>query len=132
MNYFTAGVNLQWEIWNWRRTKQKTEQVTLGIQQIDLQNRQMMKNIEQEIEEAYKYLIATKEQIVLQKKIVAQEKERYRMVSQKFEQGMATSLDMSDAEKKLTEAELLLQKDYVEWRQYQLQLDYATGLIGKK
>ncbi len=132
MNYFTAGVNLQWEIWNWRRTKRQTEQVKLGIRQIELQNQQMMKNIEQEIEEACKYLIATKEQIVLQKKIVAQEKERYCMVSQKFEQGMATSLDISDAEKKLTEAELLLQKDYVEWRRYQLQLDYATGLIGKK
>ena len=63
---------------------------------------------------------------------MAQEKERYRIAGRKFEQGMATSLDMSDAEKKLTEAELLLQKDYVEWRQYQLQLDYATGLIGKK
>lgn len=132
MNYFTAGVNLQWEIWNWRRTKQKTEQVTLGIQKIDLQTQQMIKNIEQEIEEAYKYLISTKEQIMLQKKIVAQEKERYRIAGRKFEQGIATSLDVSDAEKKLTEAELLLQKDYVEWRQHQLQLKYATGLIGKK
>ena len=40
--------------------------------------------------------------------------------------------DLRDSEKKLTEAELLLQNNFIEWQSYTLQLDYATGVIGKK
>jgi len=130
MDYYTFGVNLQWEMWNWNRTKQKSQQTKLSIQQLDLKIQEIRQKIEQEVTEVYQYLLTTREQIELQQKLVQQEKSRYQITNEKYEQGLATTLDLSDSEKKLTEAEFNLQKSYVEWKQYKLQLDYVAGIIG--
>ncbi len=132
MDYYTVGLNLQWEMWNWHKTKQKTEQARYMVRQLDLKTREIMESIGQEIREAYINLLTTKEQIFLQQKLVNMEKERYRITEKRYDQGLATSFDLRDAEKKLTEAELLIQNTFIEWQSYTLQLDYATGVIGKK
>ena len=132
MNYYTVGVNLQWEMWNWHKTKQKTDQAKYMVRQLDLKTLEVMESIRQEIKEAYINLLTTKEQIFLQQKLVNMEKERYQITEKRYDQGLATSFDLSDSEKKLTEAELLLQNNFIEWQSYSLQLDYATGVIGKK
>lgn len=131
MNYYTVGVNLQWELWNWGRTKQQSQQTQLAIQQLDLKIQELILNIKQEVTEAYQYLVTTREQMFLQKKLVEQEKLRFQLMNKKFEQYLVTSLDVSDSENKLREAELALQNTYIEWLLYQLQLDYETGVIGK-
>jgi outer membrane protein TolC len=131
MNYYTFGVNLQWELWNWNRTKQQSQQTKLAIQQLDLKSQELVQNIKQEVTEVFQYLLTTKEQVHLQEMLVQQENVRYQIINRKFEQQLATTLDMSDSENKLREAELVLQNTYIEWFLYQLQMDYVTGIIGK-
>ena len=132
MDYYTVGLNFQWQLWNWHKTKRKAEQAMHMVQQLDLKTREVMESIRQETTEAYMNLLAIKEQIFLQQKLVNMEKERYRITDERYDQGLATALDLGDSEQKLTEAELLLKKNFIEWQNYFLQLDYATGVIGKK
>ena len=130
MDYYTAGVKFQWELWAWGRSKSRVKQTQLTIDKIDLQHEQLKKDIMQQVEEAHKNLKMTKTQIHLNKNLVAVEKERYRIVKENYEQGLATTLDLNNAEHDLTAAELELQKEYVSWFQNKLMLDFATGEIG--
>jgi len=130
MDYYTAGVKLQWELWAWGQSKSKVRQTQLTIEKIDLQNEQLKKDIMQQVEEAHKNLEMTKTQINLNKNLVAVEKERYRIVKDNYEQGLSTTIDLNNAEHSLTAAELELQKEYISWFQNKLMLDYATGMIG--
>ncbi|GBD92442.1 outer membrane efflux protein [bacterium BMS3Abin05] len=132
MKYATIGVNAQWQLWNWGQTRHQMEKSELEIQRIGLQRLQLQNQIRQEIVEACQYLQNAKEQILLQKKLVLQERKRFNLIKNKYAQGLATNTDVSSAEKALTTAELLLQKDKIDWFHYRLQLDYAAGVIGQK
>ena len=72
----------------------------------------------------------TLQQIQLQKQLLQQEKERYRITEEKYQQGQISALDVSTAEHALTQAHLEQQKNYINWYQYRLQLDFANGKIG--
>ncbi len=131
MDYYSVGVSFQWELWKWGYDKSKIRQSELTIEKIDLQKEQLKNDILQQVEESYKNLEMAITQINLNKSLVALEKERYRIVKEKYEQGLSTSLDLNDAEHSLTAIELELQKEYISWFQNQLLLDYATGMIAK-
>jgi len=131
MDYYTLGVNLQWELWNWGQNKSKVRQTQITIDKIDLQKRQLENDILQQVEEAQKTLLMTRTQIKIDKNLVSLEKERYRIIKENYEQGLSTNIDLNNAEHSLTAAELELQKEYISWFQNKLMLDYATGNIAK-
>jgi outer membrane protein len=131
MNYYTVGVNLQWSLWNWGRDFKKIKQARYEYDRLTLQSSDLVNQINQEVEETYRRLENVREQISLRRKLVKQERRRYQITEELYSQAQATSLDLSDAEKRLTEADLTLKGKYVEWYQYRLQLDYATGVIGQ-
>jgi len=131
MNFYTFGVGLQWEFWNWNRDRRRVEQSKLEYQKLDLQSQQLLLDIKQQVTEAYEMLQSTRDQIHFQRQIVSQEQERYRITENKYGEGLATNLDLSTAETSLIEAELQLQQNYIRWYQYRLQLDFAIGEIGE-
>lgn len=131
MTFYTLGVGLQWEFWNWNRDRRRVEQSRLEYQKLDLQSQQLLLDVKQQVTEAYEMLQSTRDQILLQRRIVAQEHERYRITENTYVEGLATNLDLSTAETSLIDAELQLQQNYILWYQYRLQLDFATGGIGK-
>jgi outer membrane protein TolC len=61
-----------------------------------------------------------------------QEKERYRITENRYNEGLATFLDLNTAEIDLTKAETELHKNYISWYKNKLQLDFATGEISQK
>lgn len=132
MDYYTVGVNLQWSLWNWGKNHRKIKQARYEFEQADLHYRDLLDQIDQQVEETYRLLENVREQIGLQRKLVAQERKRYQLTEDQYSQAQATSLDLSDAEQKLTEAELMLKDKYMEWYQYRLQMDYVIGVIGKQ
>ncbi len=131
MDYYTVGVGLQWSLWNWGKHRRQVEQARVESQKLSLQEQQLVNRIAQQVTEAVEHLKATREQLVFQQQLVVQERERYRIARSAFEQGLATSLDMRNAETALTQTELLLQQRRIEWLQQKLQLDLAMGQIGK-
>lgn len=131
MDYYTVGVNLQWSLWNWGRDYRKVKQARYEYDRLNLQNQDLVNQITQQVKETYRYLENVQEQIELQQKLADQERTRYQMTEDMYLQAQATSLDLSDVERRLTEADLLLKEKYVEWYQYHLKMDYVTGTIGQ-
>ena len=128
-NFYSIMINFQWELWNWKRDAKKVQQAELEIQKMDLQELQLIEDIRQQIEIACQNLQSAKKTIILQKKLVNQEKLRYRITDERYKQGLATFLDLNSSESSLTEAEAILHKNYISWYQNKLQLIYATGKI---
>jgi len=130
-NFYSLMLNFQWELWSWHRDKRKVQQSKLEIDRLDLQGQQLIQDIRQQVQEAYLNLQTVGKQIQLQNKLVDQEKDRYQLTQQRYEQGLVTSLDLRSAEHALTEAELELQKNYISWYQQHLNLEWAIGIIGE-
>jgi len=131
MDYYMVGLNLRWQLWNWKQDQRQVEKARLDYERLDLQSQQLLLDVRQQVTEAFQQLQTVRQQIELQRQLVAQEGERYRITKQNYEQGYATSLDLSTAENTLTSSELTLKQNYIEWLQFRLQLQFATGKIGK-
>jgi outer membrane protein TolC len=128
-NFYSIMINFQWELWNWKRDAKKVQQAALDIQRLDLQELQLVEDIRQQVEIACQNLQSVRKTISLQKKLLDQEKLRYRITDDRYRQGLATFLDLNSAESALTEAEAALHKSYISWYKNKLQLDFATGKI---
>jgi outer membrane protein TolC len=130
-NFYSVLINFQWELWNWKRDAKKVQQAKLDIQNLDIQEKQTIEDIKHQITIAYQNLLSAAKKIILQKRLVDQEKERFRITENRYQQGLATFLDLNAAELDLTEAETELHKNYITWYKNQLHLAFATGEIGK-
>ena len=122
-NFYSFLINFQWELWNWNRDSKKVQQARLDIENLELQ--------ENQIKIAYQNLLSSQKKIVLQKKLVSQERERYRITEQRYNQGLVTFLDLDSSELDYTAAETELLKNYINWYKNNLQLDFATGMISQ-
>jgi len=131
-NFYSFLINFQWEIWSWHSDKRKVQQSILESDRLDLQYQQLTEDIKQQVTEAYQNLISIRKQIQLHKILVEQEKERYRLTQERYDQGMLPSLDLRSSEHALTETELELHKIYISWYQNRLNLDWAVGIINEQ
>ncbi|MFQ5583115.1 MAG: TolC family protein, partial [Calditrichia bacterium] len=132
MDFYVLGVNLKWEFWNWGRDLKKARQSRYEYERIDLQQMDLIKRIRQQVEETYLSLNNIRERILMQKKLLFQEQKRFQITENKYSEGQATALDVSDAENRLTEAELTLDNYYTEWNRTMLRMEFFTGTIGNK
>ena len=132
MDYYTVGLNLRWQVWNWLQDQRQVKKAQLDRERLGLQMQQLELDVRQQVTEAYQQLRTARQQIELQRRLVSQEQERYRITRENYEQANATSLDLSIAENTLTSAELTLKQDYMEWFRHKLELQFATGRIGKE
>lgn len=131
MDYYTVSLSMRWDIWNWGQDRRQVQQSRLAERKLDLQRRQMALDIRQQVTEAYEFLDNARQQIQLQQRLVLQERERYRITENQFNEGLVSNLDLSSAERSLSAAELLLQDYYIQWHRQRLQLRFATGTIGE-
>ncbi|MBN2366972.1 MAG: TolC family protein, partial [Calditrichaeota bacterium] len=83
MDYYRVGITLQWELWNRSRISNQVKQAEFAIQMMTLDEKKLLDKINQQVEEAYENLRSDIDQIDFLKRLVDQEKERYRIVREK-------------------------------------------------
>jgi len=129
-DFYSVFLTLQWELWSWKKDKRKVQQSKLEIERIEIASQDLILSIEQQVRTAYRMLEITRDQMLLQQRLVEQETERFRQTRERYQQGLTSVLDLNSAENDLTSAQLELQKSKILWHKNKLQLDYATGNIG--
>jgi outer membrane protein len=129
MNYYTVGISLNWELWNWGKTRNQVRQAQYTTSILTTEQEKLIESVKQDMKQAYESLFSDRDQIYMTTKLVDQEKERYRITREKYQQGLATTIDLSDAENSLTVAELQLQQSYINWLKDQVNMRYLTGTI---
>ena len=130
MDYYSFGLNLQWELWNRNRRKYEVKKAEYYSRILTLEEEKLIITIKKEIKQVYENLQNDTEQIELLQKLVEQETERYRVTRERYEQGLATTLDLTDAQSSLTFADLRLKQYYINWLTDQAEMDRVIGKIG--
>lgn len=127
MRYGVVGVNLQWNLWRGRQDRRRVQQAEAERTRLTWQERDLVAGITHEVERGYENLQLAARQISLAEQLVAQQQERYRIVTVQQREGVATTNDVIVAENDLRAAELQLQRTLVQYQLAQSELQLATG-----
>lgn len=130
MDYFSAGVNLQWNLWRWGGDRNKVEETRVLHNRLQLEEREVLRTVSYEVEEGFENLRFSLEEWRLAEELQSQQAERYRIVSVQHQNGVASTNDLVTAEADLTRAELQTQQALIRYYVHLADLDHAVGSIG--
>lgn len=101
---YTAGVMLQWNIWDGRRTEAKVNGAQAELNASREAERKVRLAIDLEAEQARLNLQEATERLQVTRQVIAQAQESVDLTRARFEQGLALATQLIDAETALTTA----------------------------
>jgi outer membrane protein TolC len=101
---YTVGALLQWDIWDGRLTRAKTREAQAGLEMAQEEERKLRLALDLEVEQARLDLNTANERLRVTEQAVAQASESAEITRSRFEQGMALSTQVIDAESALVAA----------------------------
>jgi outer membrane protein TolC len=131
MDYSTIGVSLQWNLWRWQQDRHRLEEAEVEYNRLTIEERELLRSIDYEVERSWENANFAAKQIQLAERLLAQQQERYRIVSAQQREGVATTNDVIVAEADLTQAELQLQRALIQFYLSQSEILLATGVIAE-
>ncbi len=129
MDYSTVGISLQWNLWRWQQDRHRVEEAEVEYSRLTIEERELLRSIDYEVERSWENANFAAKQIQLAERLLAQQQERYRIVSAQQREGVATTNDVIVAEADLTQAELQLQRALIQYYLSQSEILLATGSI---
>lgn len=114
---YTWDVNLifQFTLWDWMLPKYRLQQIDAQINQLEFQLNQLKTKISADQKEVLNKLKVEKDKISLYEKELQFASENLRIVENKFNQGLATSTDILEANKLKLEADVHLEEAKVNY-----------------
>ena len=123
------GVTLQWDLWNWGYTSSKSTEAEEQKTQVETSLSQLNDAVELEVYQTFLTYKRAMDKINVSRQSVEQSEENYRSTQDKYNQQIATSTDLIDAEVSLLMAKTNLTTSLVD---YQLAKVRLMKAIGKK
>jgi len=124
---WAVGVGLNWNIWDWGETSAKTTQAEQQLIQAETTYQIIKENIELEVYKDYLTALSEFEKVNVSKKSVEQADENYRITKDKYNQQLATSTDLIDAEVALLNAQTNLTNALVDLELAKTKLEKSVG-----
>ena len=122
-----VGVTLSWDVWDWGMTSSKTTQAEELSVQTQASLEKLSDNIEVEVYQNYLYLLKFKEKVEVSKISLEQASENYRITSEKYNEQLATSTELIDAEISELQAATNLTASLIEFNLARVRLEKAVG-----
>jgi TolC family type I secretion outer membrane protein len=101
---FTAGVQMNWDLYDGNLTKGKVKEAQALHQKAKVDLDDNTRRVELEVRTAYSSFIEAREVLESQKKVQEQAEEALRLATSRYEAGTGTQLDVLNAQTALTEA----------------------------
>lgn len=101
---YTAGVLLQWDLWDGFSTRAKTREARANLESTREEQRKLRLALDFELEQARLDLKTASERLVVSEKSVELAEESAKLTRGRFEQGLALSTQLIDAETALVAA----------------------------
>jgi outer membrane protein TolC len=101
---YTAGVILQWDLWDGFLTRAKTREARANLESVREEQRKLRLALNLEMEQARLNLDAADERLSVTRKVIEQAEESVLLTRNRFEQGLALSTQLIDAETALVAA----------------------------
>ncbi len=103
-NSYTAGVMLQWDLWDGFSTRAKTREAKANLEFAREDQRKLRLALDFEVEQARLNLKAADERLAVTEKTIEQATESTSLTRNRFEQGLALSTQLIDSESALVAA----------------------------
>ena len=103
---WNVGVQINIPIFDGLATRATVQQANSGLKQVQLAKHQRIDFVEFEVRTAYLNLIQAKSSIDVQKETVTQAEESMRIANLRYDNGMLTSVELTDAQLALAQAEV--------------------------
>lgn len=103
-NSYTAGVMLQWDLWDGFSTRAKAREAKANLESAREEQRKLRLALDLEVEQARLELKAANERLAVSSKAVEQAEESASLTRNRFEQGLAISTQLIDSETALVAA----------------------------
>jgi outer membrane protein len=101
---YTAGVVAQWNIWDGRETKGRVAQAEAELAVAREQTRRLKLDIDLEVRQARVSVKEAEERLGVSERVIEQAEESVKLTRERFEQGLALTTQLLDAETMLTAA----------------------------
>ncbi|HSM62455.1 MAG TPA: TolC family protein [Gillisia sp.] len=122
-----VGVTLSWDIWDWGMTSYRTTQAEELSIQTQTSLEKLNDNIEVEVFQSYLNIIKSKEKVDVSRLSLEQAFENYRITSEKYNEQLATSTDLIDAEVAELQAATNLTSSLIEYNLAKVRLEKSVG-----
>ena len=127
MDYWIVGVGMEWNLWNWNKTSSLSQQAKLNVQSAREGLREAELAIRTDVTMACLQVNEAVERLRLTNELQQQAAESFRVIENKYAQGVAGNSDFLDAQMDLTRA--MLQKAQAE-ADYQVALANHQRAVG--
>lgn len=97
-NAITVGVGVKYSLSSLWKTKSKIEQADARVQQITASQAMLNDNIRLQINQAYQGYLLSRKKIEVYQKAIEQATENYRITKNKYDNSLATTTDLLDAD----------------------------------
>jgi outer membrane protein len=122
-----VGVTLQWDLWNWGYTSSKVTEAEQDRVQAQTAFEQLDDAIDVEVYQTYLTYKRSMDKIEVSKQAVKQAEENYNIIQDKYNQQVATSTDLIDAEVSVRQARTNLTNALVDYQLAKVKLEKAIG-----
>lgn len=106
MGYWLVGLNLKWKVWDWGRKSAQVQQMQKGISEMELTRNQLKNKLLARLQQARLTFRESKEQLQIALRMVALAQENFRIISNRFQQGIISNAEFLDAQAELTRSQL--------------------------
>jgi outer membrane protein len=122
-----VGISLQWDLWNWGYTSSRTTQAEEQKVQVETSLSQLKDAVELEVYQTFLTYKRAVDKIKVARQSVEQCEENYRSIQDKYNQQIATSTDLIDAEVSLMQSKTNLTTALVDYQIAKVKLMKAIG-----
>lgn len=105
-NAVNVGVGVKYNLASLWKTKTTIQQATLKVQQLQLGEALLNDNIRLQVNQAYQYYLVSEKKIQVYEKAVLQATENYRVTKNKYDNSLATTTELLDADVALLQSNL--------------------------
>ncbi len=126
-NTWDVGVQLSWSLWNWGLTSSQTTIAEQNKIQAEVSLSQLKDAVEIEVYQNYLTFKRSYDKVKVSKLGVEQAEENYRMIKDKYNNQIASSTDLIDAETALLAAKTNYVNSLVDYEMSKVRLDKSVG-----
>lgn len=123
-----TGLTFSYDLWDWGRKRSRIRQVILQKEQIEDREALLRDQISLEIKRTSLDLAASSKKIEVEERAVKAAKEAFRVMSLRFEEGLATNTDVLDTQLLLSKARADYHRAVYSWYLSQAALERACGI----
>ncbi len=126
---FSFGLSLNWDLWDWWNASSKTAQARESKFQIEKQSELTKDKVKIEVYSNYLALISGEKKVSINELTLKSAEENFRLIEEKYNNQVATSADLIDAQTELIKAEMELLISKIDYELAKVKL-YAS--VGRK